>query len=190
MRKLLAMIMTIGVLAALAVVILDNSEPEQKITYTYPASGTYTSYEVTHSSKGYSNTIYESIEYGLTDAEKQAMFEQYAEQKNVIAEYQEARAIAEADKSESFEEAEEQRIAEYCEEEGIESCYNIKYTCDTEYECHLVTIECEDYDYNPWKEINSGSKYACKEWRVSVDTADFDIREVDERYWQNYGYMW
>ncbi len=182
--------MAIGILAALTLVILQSSEQEQEMRYIYPTSGEYNSYEVTHTTKGYVNTVYESTEYGLTDAEKQAMFEQYAEQENAIAEYQEARAIAEADKSESFEEAEEQRIAEYCEEEGIESCYNIKYTCGTKYECHLVTIECEDYDYEPWKEINSGSKYACEEWKVTVDTADFDIREVDERYWENYGYQW
>ncbi len=180
--------MTIGILAALAIVVLDNSEEEQEITYTYPTSGEYTSYEVSHSSKGYLGTVSEYTEYGLTDAEKQAMFEQYREQENTIEEYKQARAIAEADKADSFEESEQDRITEYCEEQGFASCYNIKYTCQTEYTCYLVTIECDDYDYDPYKEMYD-AKYACKDWKVTVDT-EFDFREVDSDFWENYGYVW
>lgn len=181
--------MAIGVLGALALAFLIYTEPEnQPITYTYPTSGQYTSYEVTHSSKGYLGSVSEYTEYGLSDAEKQAMFEQYAEQEANIAEYQEARAIADADEADSFEEAEEQRIEEYCEEEGFGSCYNIKYTCKTEYTCYLVTIECDESQYDPYKEMYD-AKYACKEWKVTVDN-DFDIRTVDESYWENYGYVW
>lgn len=181
--------MAIGILGALALAILLYTVPEHGlITYTYPVSGTYTSYEVRHSSKGYINSVYEYTEYGLTDAEKQAMFEESRTREDALAEYQEARAIAEADNADSFEEAEEQRIEEYCKEEGIGSCYNIKYTCKTEYRCYLVTIECDEPQYEPYKEMYD-AKYACKEWKVTVDN-EFDIRDVDETYWQNYGYEW
>ncbi|MFA6888831.1 MAG: hypothetical protein WC254_05030 [Candidatus Woesearchaeota archaeon] len=191
MNKILALIMTVGVVAAVALAILIYSEPEQQpITYTYPVSGEYTSYEVIHSSKGYLGSVSEYTDYGLSDAEKQAMFEQSIEEQNALAGYEQARAVAEADTADSFEQSEEQRIAEYCEDEGLGSCYNIKYTCDTQYYYHLVTIECEDSSYDPWKEINQGKDYACDEWKVTVDTTDFDVRENDESYWENYGYMW
>jgi len=191
MKKLLAMIMGIGTIALLALAILIYTEPaEQPVIYTYPTSGEYTSYEVTHSSKGYIGSVSEYTDYGLSDAEKQVMFEQSIEEQNALAGYEQARAIAEADEADSFEQSEEQRIAQYCEDEGLGSCYNIKYTCSTEYECQLVTIECEDYDYDPWQEINDGKDYACEDWKVTVETNDFDLRDVDYSYWENYGYQW
>jgi hypothetical protein len=183
MKQTLAMIITIGFLAALAlgVLVYIDAEPTSNSLNYY-----YTTVEITN--QGYALSTSDVTTYELTDAEKQTLFEEARTRENAIAEYQEARAIAEADTADSFEEAEEDRIAEYCEEEGFASCYNIKYTCETEYTCYLVTIECDDSQYDPYKEIYD-AKYACKDWKVTVDT-EFDFREVDENYWENYGYVW
>lgn len=192
MKQTLKLIGGIAILALIVLstlFILDSSETsEQEITYIYPSSGEYTSYEIQHIVKGYEGAEYESTEYGLSDQQKQEMFESYREQENAIAGYQEAREIAEEDAKQSFVESEEDRIEAYCDENGFESCYNIRYTCETEYECHLVTIECEDYDYDPQKEITWGKKYGCDEWKVTVGEEDFDIRVVDESYWEGYGW--
>lgn len=191
-KKALIVIAGLAVFALITLFVLDNFEAENNEEYTYPTSGEYTSYEINHVVRGYENTVSEITEYGLTDEEKQALFDEYNEQKAFEAEYQEARAIAESDNDNSndFVEAEEARIEKYCDEYGFESCYNIKYTCGTEWECHLVTIECEDYDYEPAKEINWGKKYGCDEWEVIVAEEDFDIRDVDESYLEGYGWQW
>lgn len=195
MKQTLKLIFSIGCLAVLVLSILlfiDSSQTEENIEYTYTTSGEYTSYEINHIVKGYENTVSEITEYGLTDEEKQALFDEYNEQKAFEAEYQEARAIAESDNDNSndFVEAEEDRIEAYCDDEGFLSCANIQYTCGSEYDCHLVTIKCEDYDYDPAKEINWGKKYGCDEWEVTVAEEDFDIRTVDESYWEEYGWQW
>ncbi len=180
----------LAVLALMGILILSAPETEEQETiYTYPTSGEYTSYEVEHIVRGYEGAQYESTTYGLTDEEKQAIFEEYNERKTFEAEYQEARNIAETDTNgQSFTESEEDRIEQYCSENGFESCYNIQYTCETEWECHLVTITCDDYDYDPSKEISWGKKYGCDEWNVEVEEEDFDIRSVDESYWESYGW--
>lgn len=191
-KKALIVIAGLAVLTLITLFVLDSSQTEENIEYTYLTSGEYTSYEIEHVVKGYENSVYESTEYGLTDEEKQALFEEYNEQKAFEAEYQEARATAESDNDNSndFVESEEDRIEAYCDEEGFLSCANIKYTAEDEYTYHLVTIVCEDYDYDPAKEINWGKKYGCDDWEVTVAEEDFDIREVDESYWEGYGYVW
>lgn len=193
MKKTLQIIQGIAALAIiilLALFVLDYGETEEsEIEYTYPTSGEYTSYEIEHIVRGYEGAQYESTAYGLTDEEKQAIFEEYTSRKTFEAEYEEARAIASGDNDQTFVESEEDRIEQYCSDSGFASCYNIQYTCDTEYECHLVTITCDDYDYDPSKEISWGKKYGCDEWVVEVAEEDFDIRLVDESYWENYGWQ-
>ena len=193
MKKTLQLIQGIAALAIiilLALFVLDYSQTEEtETTYTYPTSGEYTSYEVEHVVRGYEGSVSEITEYGLTDEEKQAIFDSYNEQKTFEEEYDEARDTASGDDDQSFTESEEDRIEEYCSSYGFESCYNIQYTCDTEYECHLVTITCDDYDYDPSKEISWGKKYGCDSWNVVVAEEDFDIREVTEDYYENYGWM-
>ncbi len=191
MKQTLQLIFGIGFLALFALTVLlfmDSAETSQEIEYTYPSEGTYTSYEVEHVVKGYEGAQYESTDYGLTDEEKQAIFEEYNELKTFEEEYDEARAIAASDDDQTFAESEEDRIEEYCSLYGFEACYDFQYTCETEWECHLVTITCDDYDYDPAKEISWGKKYGCDAWNVVVAEEDFDIRFVDESYWEEYGY--
>lgn len=193
MKQTLKLIFGIGLLAFFALAVLlfmDSSETEEEIEYTYPSEGSYTSYEVEHIVKGYAGSSTEITEAGLTDEEKQAIFEQYNEMKTFEAEYEEARNIAETDTNgQSFTESEEDRIEQYCSDNGFEACYDFKYTCETEWECHLVTITCDDYDYDPSREISWGKKYGCDEWNVEVAEEDFDIRYVDESYYENYGWQ-
>lgn len=188
--KLIQGIAALAIIILLALFVLDYNETEEtETTYTYPTSGEYTSYEVEHIVRGYEGAQYESTAYGLTDEEKQAIFEQYNERKTFEAEYEEARAIASGDTDQTFVESEEDRIEAYCSDYGFASCYNIQYTCGTEYECHLVTITCDDYDYDPSKEISWGKKYGCDAWVVEVAEEDFDIRTVDESYYESYGWQ-
>ena len=192
MKRTLQFIFGIGLLAFFALTVLlfmDGTETSQEIEYTYPTEGTYTSYEVEHVVKGYEGAQYESTDYGLTDEEKQTIFEEYNELKTYEAEYDEARDIASGDDDQTFVESEEDRIEEYCSEYGFEACYDFEYTCETEWECHLVTITCDDYDYDPAKEISWGKKYGCDSWNVVVAEEDFDIRTVDESYYESYGWM-
>ncbi len=191
MKQTLKLIFGIGLLAffTLAVLLLmDSAETEEEIEYTYPSEGSYISYEVEHVVKGYAGSSTEITEYGLTDEEKQAIFEQYNEMKTFEAEYDEARDIASSDDDQTFAESESDRIEQYCSDYGFEACYDFKYTCETEWECHLVTITCEDYDYDPYKEISWGKKYGCDSWVAQVAEEDFDIRTVDESYYESYGW--
>lgn len=183
---------SIAVLALMLVFILDSSSPQEQdeITYIYPTEGEYTSYEVEHIVKGYEGSQYEVTEYGISDAEKQALFEESQTQKTAIAEYQEAREIAESDTIESFEKSEEERIEQYCSDNGVIECADIKYTCETEYGCRLVTIACDDSSYDPDKEISWGKRYGCDDWQVTVSTDSFDLRTIESSYWESYGYNW
>ncbi len=186
----------VGGIAALAIIILltifvlDYSErKETEIIYKYPTTGEYSTYKIDHIVQGYEGAWYESTIYGMSDEEKQELFEEYRQQKDLEAEYQEARAIAEKDDDRTFTESEEDRIEQYCFDYGFESCYNIKYTCETEWECHVVTITCDDHDYDPSKEISFGKKYGCDEWNVEVTEEVFDIRSVDNGYLDDYGWQ-
>lgn len=192
MKQTLKLVFGIGCLALFALVILllmDTSQTKTDIEYVYPSEGTYTSYEVEHIVRGYEGAQYESTAYGLTDEEKQKIFEAYNTRKTFEEEYDEARDIASGDDDQTFAESEEDRIEQYCSDYGFESCYNIQYTCETEWECHLVTITCNDNDYDPAKEISYGKKYACDEWNVVVEESDFDLRSVDENYYEDYGWQ-
>jgi hypothetical protein len=188
--KLIQGIAALAIIILLALFVLDYNETEEaEVSYTYPTSGEYTSYEVEHIVRGYEGAQYESTAYGMSDEEKQALFEEYNEMKTFEAEYEEARDIASGDDDQTFAESEEDRIEQYCSDYGFESCYNIQYTCETEWECHLVTITCDNYDYDPSKEISWGKKYGCDEWIVEVEEEDFDIRYVDESYYDAYGWQ-
>lgn len=178
----------VAVLALIALFLVNLfSISEQTIQYTYPAEGESTVYEISTVPE---NTVSEITDYGLSDEEKQAVFEKYRQEQDWAAEYQEARDTAESDTADSFVESEEARIEAYCDENGILGCADIKYTCGTEYECHLVTITCKDSEYDPAKEINWGKKYGCDEWDVTVAQDTFDIRNVDSSYWEGYGWQW
>ena len=188
MKQTLELIFGIGILAVFALSILlfvDSDSTE--VPYTYPTEGIYLTFAVDETKNTYTNSVYEATDYYVSDEEKQALFEEYRQQQNWAAEYNEARNIAEGDGADDFQEREEDRIEDYCDEEGYLSCYNIAYTCQ-EYTCYLVTITCEENGYDPQKEITWGQKYGCDEWDVNVDTDDFDIRDVDESYWEGYGY--
>jgi hypothetical protein len=188
--KLIQGIAALAIIILLALFVLDYNETEEaEVSYTYPTSGEYTSYEVEHIVRGYEGAQYESTAYGMSDEEKQALFEEYNEMKTFEAEYEEARDIASGDDDQTFAESEEDRIEQYCSDYGFESCYNIQYTCETEWGCHLVTITCDNYDYDPSKEISWGKKYGCDEWIVEVEEEDFDIRYVDESYYDAYGWQ-
>ncbi|MBI5072638.1 MAG: hypothetical protein HZC29_01420 [Thaumarchaeota archaeon] len=187
----LMFIASIAVLAVMTLLIFNTSDTtNNQITYTYPSEGTSTSYEIQHIVKGYEGSQYESTDYGITDAEKQAMFEQAQAKQTAIAEYQEARAIAESDNTQTFQESEADRIEQYCSDNGVLKCADIKYTCDTEYTCYLVTITCDDPSYDANKEISWGKRYDCNDWQVTVAADSFDLRRTDSSYWERYGYEW
>lgn len=171
---------------------VSEQAPDYVSDYVSQSERKYITYEISHVPKGYENSVYDITVSGLSDEEKQALFDEWRQQEDWAEEYEEARAIAENDNTNTnnFVEAEEVRIEEYCDEEGFLSCYNIKYTCGTEWECHLVTIECRDDNYDPYKEMQFGKKYSCDEWEVTVEEDSFDIRDVDESYWDGYGYQW
>ena len=187
----LMFIASIAVLAVMTLFLLNSpNATHTETSYTYPTDATSTSYEIEHIVKGYEGSQYESTEYGMSDAEKQAAFEKYQAQQTAAAEYEEARAIAENDEQESFEDAEASRIEQYCSDEGVLNCADIKYTCESEYDCHLVTIECDDSSYDPDKELSWGKRYECDDWQVTVATERFDLRTTDFSYWEGYGYSW
>lgn len=187
----LMFIASIAVLAVMTLFLLNSSDNAQtEISYTYPSEGTSISYEVSHIVKGYEGAQYESTDYGMTDAEKQALFEQAQAQQTAAAEYKEARAIAESDKTQSFKDSEADRIEQYCADNGVLKCADIKYTCDTEYTCYLVTITCDNPSYDPQKEVSWGKRYECDDWQVTVATDSFDLRTTDPSYWEKYGYSW
>jgi hypothetical protein len=183
---LLALIWCIAVMAVMAIFILhDSVAPTTIIT---DPSGTYDSYEIEHIIKGYEGAQFTETSYTYTDKEKQEIFDSYRAQTDWAAEYDEALAKHADDTADSFQEAEEDRIEEYCDENGYISCYDIQYTCQ-EYACYLVTITCEDGGYSPLKEMEWGQKYGCDEWDVTVDDDSFDVRDVDESYYEAYGYV-
>ncbi len=182
--KLLFSILFLLVVALSILLFVDNSEETQ---YTYPTDQAMTTQEIVTNQE---DTTMEITDYGMSDEEKQELFDEYRAREDGAAEYAEARAVAQGDNDQSFSEAEEDRIEQYCDDEGFESCYNIQYTCEDKYECYLVTITCEDYDYDPYKEIQYGKKYGCDDWNVVVEENSFDIRDVEESYWSSYGYVW
>jgi hypothetical protein len=189
----LALIWCIAVVAIMGVFMLHDSSSIIDTSYSTPStastpSGSYESYELEHNVKGYLGSVTEVTDYTLTDEQKQEIFDEYRQQEDWEAAYDEARWMFDDEREDSFQEEEEDRIEEYCDEEGYMSCYNIQYTCDGYY-CYLVTIICEDGDYSPTKEMQWGKKYGCDEWDVTVDDDSFDIRDVHPSYYEDYGYQ-
>lgn len=121
---------------------------------------------------------FEHTEQFLTDAEKQALFEQQQQQREAIDEYQ-VRTKAWKTEEETFE-AEERRLEAYCNEEGYTYCNTLTYTCLEEHECNKVQLACEDSGFDRERFLRTLSrKYDCNDWEITVLKDDFNYNEID-----------
>ncbi len=130
-------------------------------------------------------------QYDLTEAEKQELFDRAQARKEAQDKYD---AYTKAWSKESFESLEEKRIEAYCEDNGFYSCYNIKYTCESETTCHKVKITCDDNDFDPaklsYERYEEDLDDECDDYEVEVEEKTFNIEKVKDGYLDDAGYQW
>jgi len=168
------------------VVVVEQEIPEAYNIYN-PDSEVVRDYK-TLTTSSMETSVYEDT---YTAEEKEAVFNEWKETNEALDKYN---TLTDVWSRETFEEQEQERIEEYCEEHGFFSCYDIKYTCEDEYDCHKVYITCETRYFDPYELSHQfydrDTNDECRDWEVDVDEDTFDWRDVDDSFLEDAGYQW
>ncbi len=195
MNKLFKSLGVLTLICAISLFLLNSCTTQDNFDwreYTFPTEYQHTTYTIEQEEDDYSAYTYIDEERDLTDEEKQEIFETARERKEALDKYE---TLTDVWSETTFEQEEEQRIEDYCEEYGFFSCYDIKYTCNSEYRCQKVYIECEDYGFDPSKlshqYYGQDKDDECRNYDVTVDEETFDIRKLeDDSFLDDAGFQW